>query len=81
MAPTPVDLDCIWNCFFCELMDLGVEIEDDWYSVGNIEYDVLDNLQGDFSQLFEDEVMLVREWEQIAQEPTVYDTDETTNER
>jgi hypothetical protein len=33
-------------------MDLGVEIDKDWYSVGNIEYDALDDLQGDFPQLF-----------------------------
>jgi hypothetical protein len=42
----------MWNYSFCELMDLGVKIDDDWYSVGNIEYDVLDYLQGDFQQFF-----------------------------
>jgi hypothetical protein len=30
-------------------MDLGVEIDEDWYGVGNIEYDALDDLRGDFS--------------------------------
>ena len=40
-------------------MDLGVEIDKDWYSLGNIEYDALDDLRGDFSQLFEDELVLV----------------------
>ena len=33
-------------------MDLGVEIDDDWYSVGNIEYEVLDDLRGDIQQFF-----------------------------
>jgi hypothetical protein len=28
--------DCMWNYSCCELMDLGVEIDDDWHSVGNI---------------------------------------------
>jgi hypothetical protein len=45
----PIDLDCIWNYSFCEWIDLGVEIEEDWYSVGNIEYDALDDLRVDFS--------------------------------
>ena len=36
MTPIPIDLDCIWNYSFCELMGLGVEIDEDWYSVGNI---------------------------------------------
>ncbi|XP_059446582.1 uncharacterized protein LOC132178145 [Corylus avellana] len=31
---------------------LRVEIDEDWYSVGNIEYDALDDLLGDFPQLF-----------------------------
>jgi hypothetical protein len=44
MASIPINLDCMWNYSFCELMDLRVEIDDDWYSVGNIEYDALDDL-------------------------------------
>jgi hypothetical protein len=38
-------------------MDLGVEIDEDWSSVGNIEYDALDNLRGNFSQLFEEDAV------------------------
>ena len=49
MAPIPIDPDCIWNYSFCELMDLGVEIDEDWYSVGNIKYDALGDVRGDFS--------------------------------
>ena len=67
MAPIPIDLDCMWNYSFCELMDLGVEIDDDWYSVGNIEYDALDGLRGDFSQLFEDDLVPVNRWEEMPQ--------------
>jgi hypothetical protein len=46
MAPIPINPDCV---SFCEWIDLGVEINEDWYSVGNIEYDALDDLRGDFS--------------------------------
>jgi hypothetical protein len=45
MAPIPVDPDSMWNYSFCEQMNLGVKINDDWYSVGNIEYDALDDLR------------------------------------
>lgn len=38
---------------FCELMDMGVEIDDDWYNVGNIDYDTLDDLCDDLAHLFE----------------------------
>jgi hypothetical protein len=44
MAPIQIDSDYMWNYSFCELMDLGVEVNDDWYSVGNIEYDALNDL-------------------------------------
>ena len=44
MAWIPIDPNCMWNYSFYELMDLGVEIDEDWYSVGNIEYDALDDL-------------------------------------
>jgi hypothetical protein len=57
IAPIPIDMDYMWNYFFCELMELGVEIDEDWYSVGNIECDALDDLRCDFSQLFEDDVV------------------------
>ena len=79
MAPIPFDSDCMWNYSFCELMDIGVEIDDDWYSVGNIEYDALDDLRGDFPQLFEDDVVPINGWEEIAQEPIEHDTDDTMN--
>ena len=65
MAPIQIDPDCMWNYSFCELTDLGVEINDDWYSVGNIEYDALDDLWDDFSQLFEYNVVAVDGWEEI----------------
>jgi hypothetical protein len=39
MAPILIDPDYMWNYSFCEWIDLGVEIDEDWYSVGNIEYD------------------------------------------
>jgi hypothetical protein len=80
MAPIPIDLDCMWNYTFYELMELGVEINDDWYNIGNIEYDALDNLRGDFPQLFKDDVVPVDGWEEIAQEPTEHDTNDTTDE-
>jgi hypothetical protein len=54
MAPIPINLDCVWNYSFCEWIDLGVEIHEDWYSVGNTEYDALDDLRGNFPQLFEE---------------------------
>jgi hypothetical protein len=62
-------------------MDLGVEIDEDWYSIGNIEYDALDDLQDDFTQLFEVNVVPIDGWEAIAKEPTKHDTDDTTDER
>jgi hypothetical protein len=45
----PVLIDRMWNYFFYVLMDLGVEIDEDWYSVGNIEYDMLNDFRDDFS--------------------------------
>ena len=61
----PIDPDCMWNYSY-ELMDIGVEIDEDWYSVGNIEYDALNELRGDFPQLFEEDVVPVDDWEEIA---------------
>jgi hypothetical protein len=66
MAPIPIDPDCMWYYSFYELMDLGVEIDEDWYSVSNIKYDMLDDLQGNFLQLFEEDVVPVGDWEEIA---------------
>jgi hypothetical protein len=62
-------------------MDLGVEIDDDWYSVGNIKYDVLDNLRGNFLQLFVDDLMPVNGWEEMPQEPIKHDFDDSTEGR
>ena len=66
MAPIPIDPKCMWNYSFCELVDLGVEIDEDWYSAGNIEYDALNELWGDFLHMFEDNVVVVDGWEKIA---------------
>ena len=44
MAPIPIDPNSTWNYSFYELMDLGVEIDDDWYSVGTLKYDALNDL-------------------------------------
>jgi hypothetical protein len=44
MAHIPIDPDYMWNYYFCEWIDLGVEIDEDWYSVGNIEYNALNDL-------------------------------------
>jgi hypothetical protein len=70
MAPIPIDPDCVWNYSFCEWIDLGVEIDEDWYSVGNIEYNALDDLRGDFPQLIEEENLPINGWDEIIQEPT-----------
>ena len=40
-------------------MDLRVKIDEYWYSVDNIKYDALNGLRGDFSQLFEDNIVPV----------------------
>ena len=49
--------------------------------VGNIEYDALEDLRDDFWQLFEDDVVPVDDWEDIAQEPTEHDIDDSTDGR
>jgi hypothetical protein len=49
MAPIPIDPNCMWNYSFCELIDSGVEIDENWYSIVNIEYDLIDDLRDDFS--------------------------------
>jgi hypothetical protein len=65
MTFIPIDLDYVWNYSFCEWIDLGLEIDKDWYSVGSIEYNALDNLRGDFSQLFEEDDVPINEWDKI----------------
>jgi hypothetical protein len=65
---------------FCEWIDLGVEIDEDWYSVGNIEYDALDDLRGDFPQLFEEDDVPINGWDEMVQEPIEHDEEDFTNE-
>ena len=62
-------------------MDLGVEIEDDWYSVDNIKYKAFDDLRGNFSQLFEDDLVPVNGWEEIPQKPIKHNFDDTFDGR
>jgi hypothetical protein len=81
MTPIPIDPDCMWNYSFCELLDLGVEIDDDWYSVGNIEYDTLDDLRGDFPFLFEYQLVPINGWKEMPLEPTEHDFDDSTDGR
>jgi hypothetical protein len=76
MTPIPIDPYCGWNYSFCEWIDLGVQIDEDWYSVGNIEYDALYDLRGDFQQLFEEENLPVNGWDEIIQEPTEHGRNE-----
>jgi hypothetical protein len=59
MAPIPFDPDCALNYSFYEWIDLGVKIDD-----------ALDDLRGDFSQLFEEENLLINGWDEIIQERT-----------
>ena len=60
---------------------MGVEIDEDWYSVSNIEYNALNDLHGDFLQLFEEDGVPINEWDEIIQEPTKHDEEDSTNER
>jgi hypothetical protein len=83
MAMIPTDPDCMWSYSFCELIDFGVEIDDDWYSVGNIDHDDLDDLQGDYPHLFEDEATEVptNGWDEITHEVTEHKNDEALDMR
>jgi hypothetical protein len=44
--------------------------------VGNIEYDALNDLRGDFLQLFEEENVLINGWDEIIQESTEHGRNE-----
>jgi hypothetical protein len=77
----PIDLDYMWNYSFYKLMDLGVEIDEDWYSDGNIEYEALDDLRGVILLLFEDDVVPIGDWEETARQPTEHNIDDSTNGR
>jgi hypothetical protein len=63
-------MDYVWNYSFYEWIDLGVEIDEDWYSVGNIEYNALDDLRANFLQLFEEDDIPINGWDKTIQEPT-----------
>jgi hypothetical protein len=70
MTPIPIGPDYVWNYSFYEWIDLWVEIDKGWYSVGNIEYDALDDLRGNFLQLFEEGDVPINGWDEVIQEPT-----------
>ena len=70
----------MWNYSFCEWIDLGVEIDEDWYSMGNIEYDALDDLRSDFPQLFEEDDVPINGWNEMIQERIEHDEEGSTNE-
>jgi hypothetical protein len=77
------DWDCVWNYSFCELMDLWVKIDEHWYSVGNIDYDALDDQRGNYPHLFEDEVAEIptNGWNEITQEITEHGDNEALDIR
>lgn len=54
MVKIPIDPDCEWNYLFFEWMRLGVDYLEEWYSVGNIDYDVLENLLDDLPHFYVD---------------------------
>ena len=80
MAPIPINPNSVWNYSFCEWIDLGVEIDEDWYSVGNIKYIALDGLHGDFQHLLEEDDVPINGWNEMIQERTEHDEEGSTNE-
>jgi len=83
MMRMPTNPDYVWNYSFYQLMDLGVEIDEDWCSVGNIDYDALDDLRGNYPHLFEDEVAEIptNGWNEITQEITEHGDNEALDIR
>jgi hypothetical protein len=49
--------------------------------VGNIEYDALDDLRGNFPQLFEKDDVPTNGWDEIISEPTEHDEGDSTDRR
>jgi hypothetical protein len=46
-----------------------------------MEYDALDDLRGDFPQLFEEDNVPINGWDKIIQEATEHDEEDSTDER
>ncbi len=67
MANIPMDPNCTWNYSICKFIYLRVDIDEDWYSAGNIDYDALDDLRDNYPHLFEDEgaEILANGWDNI----------------
>jgi hypothetical protein len=49
--------------------------------VGNIEYDALDDLRGDLPQLFEEDDVPINGWDEIVQETTEHDEEDSMDKR
>jgi hypothetical protein len=49
--------------------------------IGNIKYNALDDLQGDFLQLFEDDDVPINRWDGMVQEPTEQDEEDSIDKR
>jgi hypothetical protein len=69
MAPILIDPDYVWNYSFCEWIDLGVEIDEDWYSMGNIKYEHSTTYKA------------INGWDEIVQEPIEHDEGDSTDGR
>jgi hypothetical protein len=53
-AKIPTNPDYEWNYLFFKWMRLWVEYDDDWYSMANIDYEVLDDLPDDDPHFYVD---------------------------
>ncbi|GLT57418.1 hypothetical protein SLA2020_303910 [Shorea laevis] len=88
MAGAPITLDCSRKDSLDELVDLGVEIGDDWYDVDNIVYDprddlynvgniMYDPLEDQFVYVWNEYVQAlstrINGWDEIFQEITIMD--------